>query len=78
MEVCFGGRSLRFFEASEASKVCQREGAEGLNSFFGRQPDRWDAPNNQTMQDPSDDDKLRMGSMIQVLLLLLVTKPLRG
>lgn len=40
-----------FFEASEASKVCQREGAEGLNSFFGRQPDRWDAPrSNQTMQ----------------------------
>ena len=41
----FGGKiSVGFFEASEASKVCQREGAEGLNSFFGRQPDRWDAP----------------------------------
>ena len=43
----FGGRSLGFFEASEASKVCQREGAEGLNSFFGRQPDRWDAPRSK-------------------------------
>lgn len=58
-----GKISVGFFEASEASKVCQREGAEGLNSFFGRQPDRWDAPRSNHAGSEWWQ-LLRVGSMI--------------